>query len=295
MPYTHQTAFESLFIILGVNLIALVYVRGWFRIRRLDLGTISAWRGASFLLGLFLIWLVMASPIAALDHDLLSIHMVKHLLLMTVASPLIWLGAPIEPLIHGLPQKVGQALVSRFFRSRPMRRLGRFLGHPAVCWLTASGTLIGWHVPLLFMLGMHSAVWHEVEQITFLVSGLLFWWPVIQPRRIDSTRPEWPILLYLFLATVPCDVLSGFLVFCGRVVYPMYSLLPSPLGLSALGDQEYAGALMWTWVTVVYLIAGTFFTARLLLPESARQCAVIRPDLQHSAASQPTRDNLEVV
>jgi putative membrane protein len=295
MPHTDQAPFESLFITVGVNLIALVYVRGWFRIRRPDLDTIGAWRGASFLLGLLFIWIAMASPVAALDHDLLSIHMVKHLLLMTLASPLIWLGAPIEPLIHGLPQKVGQALVRRFIRSRPMRRLGRFLGHPAVCWLAASGTLIGWHVPVLFMLGMHSAVWHEVEQITFLVSGLLFWWPVIQPRRTGSKRPEWSILLYLFLATLPCDVLSGLLVFCGRVVYPMYSFLPSPLGLSALGDQEYAGALMWTWVTVVYLIAGTCFTARLLLPGVLHQPWSIGAGSGHSTAMQTARDNMEVV
>jgi len=295
MSDMHHAVFVSSWASAVLVLVALVYVRGWVCIRRLGLDTNEAWRGVSFLLGVFFTWLAMASPIATCDHDLLTIHMVKHLLLMTVASPLIWLGAPVKPLMRGLPQKSAQLAVNRLFRSAPVKKLGEFLGNPAVCWLAASATLIGWHVPALFMLGMHSTMWHEIEQISFLASGLLFWWPVIQPRRIDSTRPEWPILLYLFLATVPCDVLSGFLVFCGRVVYPMYFSSPHSLGFSALADQEYAGALMWTWVTVVYLIAGTFFTARLLLPESTRQCAVIRPNFQHSAASQPTRDNLEVV
>jgi len=294
MPHTHQTAFASFWISAALVLSAFVYVRGWVHIRRLDLDTIEIWRSASFLFGVLFIWLAMASPIAALDSELLTIHMVKHLLLMTVASPLIWLGAPIEPLFHGLPQKAGQVAVSMFFRSEPMQRLGRFLGHPAVCWLAASGTLIGWHIPVLFMLGMHSTMWHEVEQLSFLAGGLLFWWPVIHPGRTGSSWPEWSILLYLFLATVPCDILSGFLVFCGRVVYPMYFLSPR-LGLSVLGDQEYAGALMWTWVTVVYLIAGTFFTARLLLPESSRHYAVVRPGMQHSNETQTTQDGLEVI
>jgi putative membrane protein len=295
MSHTHHAAFVSFWISAALVLTASVYVRGWVRIRRHDLDTIEVWRSASFLLGVFFIWLAMASPIAALDHELLTVHMVKHLLLMTVASPMIWLGAPIEPLVRGLPQKSAQLAVKRLFRSVPLQRLGKVLGHPAVCWFAASGVLIGWHIPVLFMLGMHSTNWHEMEQISFLASGLLFWWPVIRPGRTSSTRPEWPILLYLFLATLPCDVLSGFLVFCGRVVYPMYLLSSRPLGFSVLADQEYAGALMWTWVTVVYLIAGTFFTARLLLPDSSRQFAVVKPDLQQSTVSQTAGDSMEAI
>jgi hypothetical protein len=74
------------------------------------------------------------------------------------------------------------------------------------------------------------------------------------------------MLLYLFLATLPCDVLSGFLVFCDRVVYPVFLSSPRSFGLSALEDQQCAGALMWTCVTVVFLIAAAIFTARLLSP-----------------------------
>jgi putative membrane protein len=295
MSHTHHAAIVSFWISAAMALLAFVYLCGWVRISRLHLDTTEVWRGASFLLGAFFIWLAMASPIAALDHELLTIHMVKHLLLMTVAAPLIWLGVPVKPLMHGLPQKSAQMAVSRWFRSVPMKRLGRFLRHPAVCWLAASGTLIGWHIPVLFVLGMRSTMWHEIEQISFLASGLLFWWPVIQPRRTGSAQPEWSMLLYLFLATLPCDVLSGFLVFCGRVVYPMYFSSPHTSGFSVLGDQEYAGALMWTWVTVVYLIAGTVFTARLLLPERSRQCAAVKPDLQHSTVSQTTPANMEVI
>ena len=295
MSDMHHAAFVSSWVSVVLVLLALVYVRGWVRIRRLGLDTIGALRGASFLFGVFFIWLAMASPVSALDHDLLTIHMVKHLLLMTVASPLIWLSAPVKPLMRGLPQKSAQLAVNRLFRSAPMQKLGEFLGNPAVCWLAASGALIGWHIPALFMLGMHSTTWHETEQISFLASGLLFWWPVIQPGWPGSARPGWPILLYLFLATLPCDILSGLLVFCDRVVYPMYSLSPRPPGFSALADQEYAGALMWTWVTVVYLIAGTLFTARLLLPESLRQYAVVKPVLQPSTVSQTSRDSMEVV
>ena len=75
-------------------------------------------------------------------------------------------------------------------------------------------------MPVLFTLCVASRTWHTVEQITFLGSRLLFWWPVIQPWPSASTGPRWSMLLYLFLATLPCDILSGFLVFSDRVAYP---------------------------------------------------------------------------
>jgi cytochrome c oxidase assembly factor CtaG len=213
---------------------------------------------------------------------------------MTFAPPLIWLGAPMKALIHGLPQRFGQVL-SNLFRSTPVRRLGKNLVRPRVCWLAATGTLIAWHVPALFMVGLGSQVWHTVEQASFLTTGLLFWLPVINPWPADSSRSEWPILLYLFLATLPCDILSAFLVFCDRAVYPIYFSLPRPLGLSALQDQENAGALMWTCVSVVYLIAGTIVAARLLSPKRPRQYGVVKSNALLNAAPQTAQQGVEVI
>jgi putative membrane protein len=138
--------------------------------------------------------------------------------------------------------------------------------NPALCWFAAAGALVVWHIPSVFMLGMRSEMWHGIGQASFLAAGLLFWWPVVEPSRNGTKWPESSILLYLFLATLPCDILSGFLVFCDRVVYPVFFLSPHLFGMSALEDQQCAGALMWSCVTVVYLIAGAVFTVRLLSP-----------------------------
>jgi len=294
MQHAHHAAFESLWVSAPLILVALVYMRGWIRVRRLELDTIESWRVGSFLLGLFFIWLAVASPIAALDHELLTVHMVQHLLLMTLAPPLIWFGAPMKPLLHGLPQGFGN-IMSHFFRSPPIQRLRRAIAHSAVCWLAAAATLVGWHVPSLFALGMRSGLWHTIEQVSFLASGLLFWWPVIKPGQGASNGSEWPILLYLFLATLPCDILSGFLVFCDRVVYPTYFSSARGVGFSPLEDQQCAGALMWTCVTLVYLIAGTVFAARLLLPETSRQYRAAKSDSLLGTVPQTIQQSVEVV
>jgi putative membrane protein len=295
MPHTHHAAFETFLVSAALILAALVYVRGWIRTRKLDLDTGTGWRALSFLLGLFFIWLALVSPLAALDHELLTVHMVQHLLLMTLAPPFIWLGAPVKPLLRGLPQPFVEAFIVPFSRLTLMKRLGTTPANLALCWLAAAGVLVGWHIPALFMLGLQSGVWHGIQQASFLITGLLFWWPVIQPASKNSNRSEWSILLYLFLATLPCDILSGFLVFCDRVVYPVYFSSTQTFGLSALADQECAGALMWTCVTVVYLVAGTIFAERLLSPGRSRPYLVVKSDPQRATTPQTVRRRLEVV
>jgi len=294
MSHIHHDAFESFWISGALIVAALVYLRGWLRLRRHEGDRIASWRAGSFVIGLFFTWIATASSLAELDRDMLTAHMIQHLLLMTLAPPLILLGAAAKLLQYGLSQRFVRR-ISRPLRSAAMRRLGSALTHPAFCWLAAAGTLIVWHIPQVFALAFRSHAWHGVEQASFLVAGLLFWWPVVRPSPRSSKCPESSILLYLFLATLPCDILSGFLVFCDRVVYPVFLSSPQSFELSALEDQQCAGALMWTCITVVYLIAGAVFTARLLSPHRSEEFAIPQFDSRRIAVRQADRQKMEAV
>src|SRR5215472_1161381 len=125
---------------------AAVYLRGWLHLHKASAAPIPVWRAASFLLGLLAIWVAIASPVAVSDQRMLTAHMIQHLLLMTIASPMIWLASPVMAV---------------------------------------------WHVPAIFKLGMQSETWHAIEQASFLATGLLFWWPVIQPVVSESADPRW--------------------------------------------------------------------------------------------------------
>src|SRR5258708_1030394 len=81
--------------ILVLVLVFFVYVRGWSRTRGASATAIRAWQAASFLLGMSLVWGALASPLVAYDHDLLTVHMIQHLLLMTFAPASILLGEPL--------------------------------------------------------------------------------------------------------------------------------------------------------------------------------------------------------
>jgi putative membrane protein len=160
-----------------LTLIALVYLWGWDKLRTAFPGVVLVWRPAAFVAGVFMLLAPTGSPLAMLDHHYLAAHMAQHLLIITVAAPLILLGAPVITLLYGLPPSL-----SEWFYRRPVpHRLGPVITHPVFCWLTCTAVVIGWHVPAVFDVGMRSELGHVIEQSCFLIAGILFWWPVIRP------------------------------------------------------------------------------------------------------------------
>jgi putative membrane protein len=257
----------------GVNallcLAALVYTTGWLRLRAAFQDLISAWRLAAFLAGLFSVWIAIGSPVEAFDEASLTVHMAQHLLLMAIAPPLLLWGAPALPLLQGLPKWTARSIVAPILRRGWVKRLGHDITSPAICWLAAAVALVGWHIPDVFELALRSRAWHEFEHASFLGAGLLFWWPVVQPWPSTARWPRWSIPLYLFCATLPCDALSGFLVFCDRVVYASYLSAPRILVSSPLQDQQCAAAMMWTCVTIIFLVPAVIVTVQMLSPGNA--------------------------
>jgi len=264
-----QTWSSPIWINVALVLTAVVYLRGWLSIRRLLPALIPFWRLAAFCSGLFSLWVAIGSPLSAFDDVSLSAHMMQHLLLMAVVPPLLLLGAPSIPFLRGLPQWIVTGAVGPFLRSQPVKWLGRFLTHPATCWLAATVALIGWHVPAAFELALRSEACHDIEHICFLLTSILFWWPAVLPFPSDATWSRWSIPVYLFLATLPGGALGAFLTFCDRVLYPSYATAPRLFGISPLEDQVIAGALMWVFGTFVYTIPAVVITVRLLSPQGA--------------------------
>jgi putative membrane protein len=250
----------------AIVLTAICYLRGWRQLRLASAKRIPLWRAASALVGLSMIWLAIGSPLGLLDEQLLTAHMTQHLLLMTIAPALVLAGAPVMPLLHGLPQGLVESALGPLLRWPLAQSIGRLLLQPAVCWSAATAAVVGWHIPAAFNLAFEREAWHIVEHLSFLAAGLLFWWPVIQPWPAVPVWPRWSILLYLFSATLPCDILSAYLTFSDRVIYPAYLSSSHLFGLSALEDQQCAGALMWTSITIIYLVPAAQITLELLRP-----------------------------
>src|SRR5215475_8363337 len=134
----------SQYLTLVLIAIAALYGRGWVQLRKTLSDVLPLWRLGAFLSGVLCLWAVTASPLAMLHHRMLTAHMVQHLLLMTVAAPLILMGAPVITLMHGLPQRFVNRLLVPLLRWPPMQALGHAITHPVFCWLASAGVVIAW-------------------------------------------------------------------------------------------------------------------------------------------------------
>src|SRR5262245_7270676 len=83
-----------------------IYGRGWWWLHRRRPQRFEIKDLLAFQTGPLALFLALASPLDALAELLLQAHMIQHLVLMMVAPPLFWLGAPVLPLLHGLPRPV---------------------------------------------------------------------------------------------------------------------------------------------------------------------------------------------
>lgn len=253
---------------LALVLTALVYLRGWVLMRRAGVPFLPPWRAVSFLLGLLALWIALASPLDTFSSFIITAHMLQHMTLMMVAPPLILLGAPLIPLVRGLPVFAAREFAGPFLNWRVAARVGNALIHPLVALLLMGMVMFAWHTPRLYELALASSSWHEVEHACFFLVSLVFWWPVIQPWPSRSHWPRWTVVPYLLIGDLQNTVLSAILALSDRVIYPSYASMPRLFGFSALHDQAAAGAIMW-------VIGGFAFVVPAIV--IAVQCLQARP------------------
>jgi cytochrome c oxidase assembly factor CtaG len=271
MPPAYRAIFAewSLPIVLTGTLIVCgaVYARGWVGIRKTRAVQFPVWRLGAFLLGLAMIWLAIASPLDGFADALLSAHMVEHLLLMSFAPPLLLLGCPVVPLLRGFPRGVTVHIFGPLIRLRTLRHLGHIVITPLFAWLAMNLVFLGWHVPAAYDFALEHEHWHEFEHVCFLGTSILFWWPVFQPWPTRENVAGWLMLLYLVMADIVNTVLSAFLAFCDRPVYPYYFRNPNAFGISPLSDQRAGAVVMWVVGSVIFLVPAIAVTIRLLQRE----------------------------
>ena len=241
-----------------------IYLRGWLVLHRRSARRWSQGQLIAFLAGLTVLFLALASPIEPFTSLLLQVHMLQHLLLMMLAPPLLWLGAPQFPLLLGLPRPIRTYWVAPLFRSRFLRRTFQSLTHPVPAWLLFTAATWFWHFPPIYELVLRSYGWHYLQHISFLGTAILFWYPVIRPYPSRPSWSPWLLIPYLILADVQNTLLSALLTFSDQPLYAYYAEGPRLGNLSPLDDQAVAGVLMWVPGSVAYLVPLCVIGIRLL-------------------------------
>ncbi len=240
-----------------------VYLRGWLALRKTRRAQFTVSRLSCFLLGLAALWVAIASPLDEFADILFSAHMVQHLILISVAPPLILLGWPVVPLLRGVPASIFRLAPGPLLRLPWLRRLGHWLVSPVVAWMIMNSILIGWHVPAAYDFALQHEFWHDFEHICFLAGSIIFWWCIIQPWP-SRTRRSWMLLVYLLSADLVNTALSAFLAFFGRPVYSYYVTRPNPFHIAPLSDQTLGAVIMWMVGSFVFLVPSALLSMKLM-------------------------------
>ena len=217
------------------------------------------WRTAIFLLGLATLLVALASPIDTYAGVSFAVHMVQHMLLTVVAAPLLMLGAPIRPLLRGLPGWVRAAIVRPLARARSVRTFVHLLRHPLIAAALYVGGLYAWHLPNVYDAALLDARVHLIEHAWFFFSALLFWSVVIDPEPFRATLGYGARLPYLLvLGAAQNTVLGGILSFSSRLLYTAYADAGATVfDLDRVTDQRIGGAIMWVVGDFVFLAAAS--------------------------------------
>lgn len=238
--------------LLAVALALVVYATRWSRARAEEgPRAASVWRLISFCTGLAMALAALVSPVDALSHQLASMHMVQHILLLDLASIFVILGftkvilRPVTRRVQRLEQAAGP------------------LAHPVFAVILYATVLWVWHVPWLYDLALEHPGWHAVEHVSFTAAGALYWWHLLSPirsrMRLDGMGP----VAYMVSTKLLVGFLGIGLTFDPNVLYA-YGDGPRAWGLTPHGDQAVAGVIMATEQSIVMGVVLVWLFIRML-------------------------------
>jgi putative membrane protein len=249
--------FDDLLTLAPIALIAFAYGMRVRTLSRRD-QPVPGWRIGLFSLGIALLVIAVASPIARIgEEELFAFHMGQHLLLGDLA-PLCLLAGLTGPLLRPLLALPG------------VMRL-RVLANPFVALPIWAANLALWHVPAVYEAAVENGAVHVLEHTAFFTAGIILWLPVLE----TLPAPEWfgsgAKLAYIVGVRLVATVLGNVFVWSGGSFYDVYEDGDEYLGLSPEGDQSLAGSLMMLEGSIVTIVAIAWLFLRMAQEGEVRQ------------------------
>lgn len=250
-------------ILIGTVLITglYLYAIGPLRKRHYPNEQVKAVQTISFLSGMLIMFLALVSPLDELgDAYLFSAHMVQHLCLTIIGPPLLLLGTP-------------EWLVKPALQNKVIFNVAKVLTYPAVAFVLYNVDFWLWHAPPLYNATLENQNIHILEHLTFIIFGLLYWWPIFSPSKDLPRLPIGGQIFYLFLSGMPSVLLGAGLTFTPPLYAP-YIAAPRIWGISAATDQQLGGLIMWVPVSIFYIIIMSALFIRWMQQQEAKQQAL---------------------
>ena len=226
-------------------------------------------QAVSFYAAVVVLFLALEPPLDELADRSFALHMVQHVLLLTVVPPLVVLGRPWPRLWLPFPARARRAVLRGLARGRwaaPLRLGAVGVARPAVAWALLAAALGAWHVPAAYDVAVRNEGVHLLEHLCFLGTALVYWGTLLDApplrARIDHLRRAG----WFAAGAVPGWILAIVLAFAGTPLYGAYVAADRPFGLSAYADQQISAGVMWVPGSLVFFVAFFLSVYRWLEP-----------------------------
>ncbi len=220
-------------------------------------------RTAAFIGGLIAIALALLSPIDTLSDDLLTVHVIQHLLLVSVAAPLFALSGIGTLALRAATPEVRRRYLLPILESR----IAALLTFPVIGFIAFVAMMWGSHFTTLYNMALLDEGVHAIEHMLYLAAASLFWWPLLSPDPLRWRLHPGARFIALLAQVLPMSFLAITIIGAPTPLYSAYLGRTDAFGVDALTDQRIAGSLMW--------VAGDL---ALLLPIIAILVALVRHD-----------------
>jgi cytochrome c oxidase assembly factor CtaG len=242
-------------------------------------------RTACFTAGVATLAVALQSGIDAEDDRLLTVHMVQHMLLLLVAPALLLSGRPLLLALRAMPSSSRRTLAPALGS-----RGARGLTHPLLALGVMWAVILLSHLSGFYEATLRHPLLHDIEHLAFLISGLLFWWPLLGGRP-SPQRPLGGVarMAYVIAAMPPMAAVGAVLNRHATLVYPSYGAASRALGVNPLINQAQAGAMMWVGGGTLLALAGLTLVWQALVDEERRERAREQRAAQIAAAGQVIR------
>lgn len=233
-------------VIVVVGLLAWGYAFGLRRLRGPGDEPVTRRQLTWFACGMGFVSVFSSWPLHDISEKyLFSVHMAQHTVFSLVAPPLLLLGCPGWMLRRLAAPVIGA-----------LRRLCR----PVPATLLFNAVVVGTHWPAWVNFTVQHEWAHFLAHVLLFAASTVMWLPVV------NRDPALPMLkapgnmLYLFLQSIVPTVPASFLAFAEKPIYAWYAGAPRLTAMSAVEDQQVAGAVMKLGgATIIWMVIIVIF------------------------------------
>jgi putative copper resistance protein D len=213
-----------------------------------DRSEISKIRQTLYYFALLLLTIVLVGPVAHNAINYFWVHMVQHILLMMLISPLLILGSPFKLLLNSR-----YLVLRKNIRRVTKLKLVRNLFRPQVGFTIFLVALIGTHFSPLANAAMNNPNIHVLELMIFLYAGLIYYYPVLEGNPSPFPVPHAVRVGSLFAMMLP-ETMTGFFLYSGNtLLHDVHHHMGMDMSsmIDPLRDQHIGGALMWSMGMII--------------------------------------------